>query len=294
MMRDIRTRSDVALLLLDWIRPLKGHYSEGGAQLIIGHTSAHYGETSIRMEGFSRVLWGLAPLFSQRNELLPEEAREEIEDWKILVRDGLIHGTAPGHEEYWLDVWDYDQKMVEMAAIVNAILLAPNVFWEPLDAGQHSTNFGNTAAKYQKFVYSNLFGFSVPRGIELEDGAFDNTLAATRAGENFWRMRQGVESYEVTEEYTKACYELLPGGMVESLIIPQEKGHIRIHHIRTKEDIELADGGFAIRVEDGIKRMETSMVQTTERAVRCHFPWGNAGAENLEGDGDQLCKINKK
>lgn len=538
MKRDIRTRSDVALLLLDWIRPLKGHYSEGGAQLIIGHTSAHYGETSIRMEGFSRVLWGLAPLFSQRNELLPEEAREEIEDWKVLVRDGLIHGTDPGHEEYWLDVWDYDQKMVEMAAIVNAILLAPDVFWEPLDAGQrqnvynwlnqinrhevysnnwrffrvlvnvlfqvlglpddkecmkddlgvvehcyegdgwyfdghsgqkdyyipfamhyygllyakqmkerdsvyaaelrqraarfyedfiywfdedgrevpfgrsltyrfahsaafaamafagidvpmgelkhlvlgnlrywssnpifdcggiltigyqypnlimserynapgspywsfktflilalpdahpfwqadeqrpkletkrllchpnmiavheksghtllypagqHAANFGSTVAKYQKFVYSNLFGFSVPRGTELEDGAFDNTLAVTRAGENFWRMRQGVESYEVTKEYTRACYELLPGVMVESLIIPQEKGHIRIHHIWTKEDIELADGGFAIRVEDGINRMETSMVQTTERAVRCHFPWGNAGAENLEGDGE--------
>lgn len=81
-------------------------------------------------------------------------------------------------------------------------------------------------------------------------------------------------------------YELLPGVMVESLIIPQEKGHIRIHHIWTKEDIELADGGFAIRAEDGINRMETSMVQTTERAVRCHFPWGNAGAENLEGDGE--------
>ncbi|MDE5700108.1 MAG: DUF2264 domain-containing protein [Lachnospiraceae bacterium] len=127
-------------LLLDWIRPLKGHYSKGGAQLIIGNTSAHYGETSIRMEGFSRVLWGLAPLFSRS---------------------------------------------------------------------------------------------------------------------------------------------------VESLIIPQEKGHIRIHHTKTKEDIGLADGGFSIRVEDGINRMDTSMVQTTERAVRCHFPWGNAGAENLEGDGEQ-------
>ena len=99
MMRDIKTRTDTALLLLDWIRPLKEHYSEGRAQLIIGHTSAHYGETSIRMEGFSRVLWGLAPLFSQKNELLPKEAREEIEEWKALARSGLIHGTEPCHEE---------------------------------------------------------------------------------------------------------------------------------------------------------------------------------------------------
>ena len=538
MMRDIKTRTDTALLLLDWIRPLKEHYSKGRAQLIIGHTSAHYGETSIRMEGFSRVLWGLAPLFSRKNELLPEEAREEIEEWKALVRSGLIHGTEPCHEEYWLDVWDYDQKMVEMAAIVNAILLAPDVFWEPLDGeqrqnvynwlnqinlhkvhsnnwrffrvlvnvlfqklglpddkacmkddlevvercyegdgwyfdghpgqkdyyipfamhyygliyaeqmrerdpvyceklrqraerfyadfiywfdkdgrevpygrsltyrfahsaafaamafagvkapmgelkhlvlgnlrywsrnpifdcggiltigyqypnlimserynapgspywsfktflilalpdehpfwqvdeqqpkpearkllshpnmiavheksghtllyptGQYSADFGNTAAKYQKFVYSNLFGFSVSRGTDLEGGAFDNTLAASRAGENFWRMRRGVETFEVTEEYTKASYELLPGVMVESLIIPQEKGHIRIHNIKTKEDIELADGGFAIRMENGMQRMDPSMVQTTEREVRCDFPWGTAGAVNLQGGGE--------
>lgn len=537
-MRDIKTRNDVALLLLDWIRPLKEHYSAGGAWLKIGDTSAHYGETSIRMEGFSRVLWGLGPLFSQKNETLPEEQRQEIEEWKALTRNGLIHGTDPEHEEYWLDVWDYDQKMVEMAAIVNAVLLAPDVFWEPLTeeqrrnvynwlnqinahkvhpnnwrffrvlvnvlfqklglpddkecmkedlgvvercyegdgwyfdghpgqkdyyipfamhyygliyaeqmkglapeycavlrqraesfysdfiywfdrdgrevpygrsltyrfahsaafaamafaginvpmgevkhlvlgnlrywnsnpifdcggvltigyqypnlimserynapgspywsfktflilalpdghpfwqaeeaqprmeekkllshpnmiavheksghtllypTGQRSANFGNTLAKYQKFVYSNLFGFSVSRGTDLEDGAFDNTLAATRAGENIWRMRSSVEQYEVTAECTRTLYELMPGVTVESVIIPRERGHIRIHHIRTEEDIELADGGFAIRMEDGMKRMDASMVQTAEREVRCRFPWGNAGAINLEGEGE--------
>lgn len=71
MMRELRTRDDMAMLLLDWIRPLKEHYSRGGAQLIIGNTSAHYGEGSIRMEGYSRVLWGLGPLFAGDNEGLP-------------------------------------------------------------------------------------------------------------------------------------------------------------------------------------------------------------------------------
>ena len=37
-----------------------------------------------------------------------------------------------------------------------------------------------------------------------------------------------------------------------------------------------------------MNRMEASMVQTTEREIRCHFPWGNAGAENLEGDGEAM------
>ena len=537
-MKELKTRNDVALLLLDWIRPLKTHYSEGGAWLKIGNTSAHYGETSIRMEGFSRVLWGLGPLFSQQNETLPEEAKQEIEEWKALARNGLIHGTDPAHGEYWLNLWDYDQKMVEMAAIANALMLAPEVFWEPLTeeqrqnvyqwlnqindhkvhsnnwrffrilvntffrkfglpeskerlqddfgviencyegegwyfdgnpkqkdyyipfamhyygliyaeqmkeldkeyskllrdraenfysdfkywfdrdgrevpygrsltyrfahsaafaamayagvdvplgelkhlmlgnlrywssqpildnsgiltigyqypnlimserynapgspywsfktfliltlpdthpfwqaqeeqpvleekkllahpnmiavheksghtllypTGQHASNFGNTTAKYQKFVYSNLFGFSVSRGTDLEDGAFDNTLAAARAGEGCWRMQKEILEYEVTQEHTRTVYELLPGVIVESLIIPQSEGHIRIHHIDTKEDIELADGGFAIRAEDGMKRMNPSMIQTAEREVRCDFPWGNAGAVNMEGEGE--------
>lgn len=533
----IKTRNDVALLLLDWVRPLKEHYSRGGAQLCIGSTSAHYGAASARMEGYSRVLWGLAPLFSQENERLPREARQEIEEWKVLCRSGLVCGTDPAHEEYWLEVWDYDQKMVEMAAIVNAILLAPKVFWDPLTgaekenvyrwlnrinshkvhpnnwrffrvlvnvlfqrlgladdkecmkddlgviegcyegdgwyydghpgqkdyyipfamhyygllyagwmkeldpeycrmlkarardfysdfvhwfdrdgrevpygrsltyrfahsaffaaaafagvdvpmgelkhlvlgnlrywslnpifdcsgvlsigyqypnlimserynapgspywsfktflilampdehpfwqaeekepqteekkllkhpnmiavheksghtllypAGQRSANFGNTDAKYQKFVYSNQFGFSVSRGIGLEDGAFDNTLAATRSGEDCWRMRRDFEKFEVTSECVRSLYGLLPSVMVESLIIPCRKGHIRIHYINTQIAVELADGGFAIRAEDGTERMNESMVRKTETELCCDFPWGNAGAVSLEGGG---------
>ena len=536
-MRTLNTRNDMALMLLDWIRPLKEHYSEGGAQLIIGNTSAHYGENSIRMEGYSRVLWGLGPLFAGDNRDLPREAKQEIEMWKELTRKGLINGTDPDHEEYWQNVWDFDQKMVEMAALVNAILLAPHVYWEPLtevqkqnvynwlnqinshkvhannwrffrvlvnvlfrklglpdskecmeddlgvvehcyegdgwyfdghpgqkdyyipfamhyygliyaeqmkdrdseycgrlkerakefypdfvhwfdregrevpygrsltyrfahsaafaamafagvdvpmgelkalvlgnlrywesqpifdcggiltigyqypnlimserynapgspywsfktflvlalsqehpfwkspekkpelDAkrylkhpnmisvhegsghtllyptGQKSGNFCNTVAKYQKFVYSNHFGFSVSRGTDLEDGAFDNTLAGTEAGENFWRMRRDAEKFEVTEDCTRTLYRLMPGVKVESVIIPLETGHVRVHFIRTEKKIELADGGFAISMEDGLKHMDSSMVELTEEGICCSFPWGNAGAVCLSGNG---------
>ncbi len=534
----IRTRKDVALLLLDWVRPLKAHYSAGGAQLHIGNTSAHYGESSILMEGYARVLWGLAPLFSQENEELPLSYRQEIEDWKALTRAGLIHGTDPSHGEYWLDVWDHDQKMVEMASIVNAVMLAPKVFWEPLtdaqkgnvyhwlnqindhqvhpnnwrffrilvntmfrclglpaseeclkddfgviegcyegdgwyydghpgqkdyyipfamhyygllyakwmeerepeyaqilkeraaqfypdflhwfngegrevpygrsltyrfahsacfaamayagvdvpmgelkhmvlgnlrywseqpildnggvftigyqypnllmserynapgspywsfktflilalpsehpfwqeqeseptlDAkrflshpnmiavhesdghtllyptGQRSANFGCTAEKYQKFVYSNLYGFSVSRGTQLEDGAFDNTLAATAAGENFWRMRRDMQRFEVTEDTVRTLYELMPGVTVESLIVPCERGHLRIHFIKTAVAVELADGGFAIPAENGRRRMENDMVSLEKAEIDCRFPWAYALAVNLEGNGE--------
>lgn len=533
----IRTREDVALLLLDWVRPLKAHYSVGGAQLKIGHTSAHYGEASGLMEGYARVLWGLAPLFARENKELPTSARQEIEDWKVLTRTGLIHGTDPSHGEYWQDVKDYDQKMVEMASIVNAIMLAPKVFWEPLTAtqkenvynwlnqinchqvhpnnwrffrilvntlfrcldlsanetclkddfaviescyegdgwyydghpgqkdyyipfamhyyglliakwmeesdpvysqtlkerasrfypdfihwfngegrevpygrsltyrfahsacfsamayagvdvpmgeikhlvlgnlrywsenpvfdnggvltigyqypnlfmserynapgspywgfktflilalpkehlfwqeeekepvlenkrvllhpnmiavqesgghallyptGQRSANFGCTVEKYQKFVYSNYYGFSVSRGTQLEDGAFDNTLAVTAAGENFWRMRREIQRYEVTEDTVRTLCELMPGVTVESLVVPCEQGHLRVHFVRTEIEAELADGGFAIPAENGRERMEDSMVLMDDSQIYLDCPWDKAAAVNLEGGG---------
>ncbi len=539
-MRKLTTREDVVLLLLDWIRPLKKHYSDGGAWLMVGNTSAHYGESSIRMEGFSRVLWGLGPLFAGGNENLPEGIRQETEEWKVLARNGLIHGTDPKHEEYWLDIWDYDQKMVETAAIANAILLAPDVFWEPLDTlqkqqvydwlnqinghkihnnnwrffrvlvnvlfqklgmphdraalkedlgviehcyegdgwyfdghpgqkdyyipfamhyygliyaahrkdaepeycselrhraelfyrdfiywfdgdgrevpygrsltyrfahsaafaamafagadvplgelkhlllgnlrywgskpifdcggiltigyqypnlimserynapgspywafktflmlalpqthpfwqaeerqprtaqkkllahpgmiavhegrghtllyptGQCSANFGNTAAKYQKFVYSNQFGFSVSRGTDLEDGAFDNTLAAAGTEENIWRMRGRAEKFEVTQEYTRTLYEIMPGVRVESMIFPVERGHFRVHFVKADVSVRLADGGFAVPAEEGVKRSDVSMTEKDEYGIHCKFPWGSAGAVNQDKMGEAV------
>ncbi len=536
--REIITRNDVILLLLDWLRPLKEHYSQGAARLMLGDTAAHYSENSACMEGYARVLWGLGPLFSQKNQTLSPTIVCEIDEWKKLVQRGLVNGTNPQHEEYWHDVADFDQKMVEMAAIVNAILLSPDTLWEPLTAvqrqnvyrwlnqinmhevhannwrffrilvnmffmkmgltsnekcmeedwaviencyegngwyydghpgqkdyyisfamhyygllysvymkdrkpercgmlvrraekflddflywfdrdgrevpfgrsltyrfahsaffsamafsgaksdmsvlkhmvlgnlrywssrpifdnggimtigyqfpnlimserynapgspywglktflilalpkehpfwqceerrpsfetkkllrhsnmlavhegnghtllypaGQHSGNFGNTVAKYQKFVYSNLFGFSVPRGMELEDGAFDNTLAVTVAGENEWHMRNGEAWYEVTEQDIRMQYEPVKGVNVKTVIVPLKTGHVRIHFIQSDIEAEYADGGFAVRAEQGGTQMKQEMVILTENAVKCAFPWGNAKAACMMGMGN--------
>lgn len=60
--RKIETRSDVANVLLDMIRPLKGFYSPGHSLLKLGHTGVSYGDKTAWMEGFARVMWGLGPL----------------------------------------------------------------------------------------------------------------------------------------------------------------------------------------------------------------------------------------
>lgn len=40
--------------------PFKKHYNKEGSLLHLGSIGAHYGEKTARMEGWARVLWGLA------------------------------------------------------------------------------------------------------------------------------------------------------------------------------------------------------------------------------------------
>ena len=92
---------------------MKDRFTEGCAGLHLGDFAAHYGEGAAHMEAFSRMLWGLAPLWSQGGgmECLP------------LFRQGLVNGTDPDHPAYWGPVRDYDQKIVEMAAIAVTLML---------------------------------------------------------------------------------------------------------------------------------------------------------------------------
>lgn len=540
----LKTRDDAARLLLDMVRPLKEHYSTGNAWLCIGHTAAHYGEKAARMEGFSRVLWGLGPLFSQNWDSLPGNFKQEIEEWKARYLEGIIHGTDPDHPEYWGDVADYDQKMVEMAAIATAILLAPDALWKPLrgiqrehlyrwmnqinerevhannwrffrilvnvmfrvldltwnrerlkedlaviegcydgegwyfdgnrgqvdyyipfameyygllyahfmekedeeyasvlkaragsffhdfvywfsgdgteipfgrsltyrfahgacfsamalagvegidygaakglalgnlrrwlekpifdetgiltigygypnlfmserynapgspywsfktflmlavpedhpfwteeersypyrdrkllshprmvithgpdghvmayPAGQHSMNHGNCAAKYEKFVYSNRLGFSVSRGTELEEGAFDCTLAAAEAGDSNYRMRCGVDSYEVTDTYVRTKYCIMKNVVIESVVVPLGAWHVRVHDVTTDRKIDLADGGFSIgkercfTAEPGREsgKCTPDMIKKKDGSAFAEFPWGTSGVVSLDG-----------
>ena len=132
----MQTRQDAVTALLDLIRPLKSFYSPGDALLKVGNTAAHYGEKDALMEGWARILWGLGPLFGGDNTTLPAEQQAEIAAWGDLYRTGLIHGTDPSHPEYWGDIFDYDQKMVETAALDLALCLAPDMLWTPLTDAQ--------------------------------------------------------------------------------------------------------------------------------------------------------------
>lgn len=131
LLRDnsLTTKADLREAFRQLTSPLAPLYSEGGARLQIRGAGAGHGEDVGDMEGFSRVLWGLIPYLAGKGE--PSAL------WKTSLK-GIVNGTNPEHPEYWGEVNDYDQRLVEMAAIGLALCLVPQLAWEPLGESEKS------------------------------------------------------------------------------------------------------------------------------------------------------------
>lgn len=167
----LRTKADLQDALCQLTEPLKSHYSEGCAHLHVGNTSAGYPDNIAGIEGFSRILWGLAPLTA---------GGKDSELWKIYL-EGIKNGTNPMHQEYWGKINDYDQRIVEMAAMGLAIALVPEKIWEPLDEFEKK-NFENWLLQINehKSYDCNWLFFSVIVNIGLKKagGSYDEKKIA--------------------------------------------------------------------------------------------------------------------
>ncbi|KRE32717.1 DUF2264 domain-containing protein [Paenibacillus sp. Soil522] len=119
----LRSKADLELAFHQLAKPLIPYYSSGGARLALGVTGAGYAPEVAQMEGFSRVMWGVVPLIAGGS--IDEELLQ-------LCLKGIANGTDPGHEEYWGKAADYDQRLVEMAALGFALSIVPERIWLPL------------------------------------------------------------------------------------------------------------------------------------------------------------------
>lgn len=150
---ELNTRRDFEALVHKLLDPLLPLYSPGGARLQIGETGATYRRDTMQMEGFSRILWALAPLLQGGGEA-PELER--------IYRKGLASGTDPAHPEYWGTPGDYDQLFVEMAAIACAILEVPDRFWQPLsDREKKNLAAWLNTINQHKLPLCNWLGFRI-------------------------------------------------------------------------------------------------------------------------------------
>lgn len=139
-----QTKADYQEAVYGLLKPLKHCYSEGKASVFIGSNAAHYGVKTLGLEGFSRILWGLAPLWASGKD-------SNLDAWIV---EGITNGSNPEHPEYWGDYTDGEQAYVEMGALAYGVLMAPHKMWEPLDK-QAKVNFQNWLLQINNHVISD-------------------------------------------------------------------------------------------------------------------------------------------
>ncbi|SDX54033.1 DUF2264 domain-containing protein [Litoreibacter albidus] len=116
----LRSRADFARAAVQLWSPLKPHFSAGCARVTLSQTGTHFGPVASALEGFSRPLFGLAPLAAGGGDFA---------DWDMF-RTGYANGTDPDHPEYWGTPRANDQRLVEAAAISFGLLFAKEQLWD--------------------------------------------------------------------------------------------------------------------------------------------------------------------
>ena len=117
----LQNMEDLRRCLCALLSPLKEHAVGGGIDL--GNTAAHYSPRIALMEGWSRTLWGIGPLIAGGGTY------PDIDLWLSILRDAV----NPESPHFWGMPGSRDQRMVEMAAIALALIIAKETFWEGLD-----------------------------------------------------------------------------------------------------------------------------------------------------------------
>ena len=146
-------------------------------------------------------------------------------------------------------------------------------------AGSHCPEHAHGEAKYEKFVYSTVFGFSVSKSrFNLHAGAFDSMLAVSLDGVEY-HPRFGCESFAIGDNKVTAVWKPVPQVTVETELLPLGMWHIRTHRVRTETEITAAEGGFAIAVGEP----EQHAPDTSLRSAAVITPRGISGIKALQG-----------
>lgn len=95
-------------------------------QHLLCSNSSAVDETAAQVEGFARPLWGLAPLLA---------GGSKYKNTSLFVK-GLASGTDPDGPEFWGNMEDLDQRMVESCPIGYSLAIAGADFWGPLNKKQ--------------------------------------------------------------------------------------------------------------------------------------------------------------
>ncbi|PTM59421.1 DUF2264 domain-containing protein [Desmospora activa] len=152
------------------------------------------------------------------------------------------------------------------------------------NSGHPSTNaHTHTSAKYEKFVYSNRFAFSVPRGEwGLEQGAFDSMLAVSE-NDQLYRVKRTCEEYQIEGSIIYSKWRPWADVVIQTWLVPGSPWHIRIHRIESKRALDSAEGGFALGITDEHNH-PIDLIQNKKELLAVSAQ-GASGIKILYGDG---------
>ncbi|KAF2150893.1 hypothetical protein K461DRAFT_229334 [Myriangium duriaei CBS 260.36] len=122
----LKSRDDVVEACAALLDPLEAGFSPECALVRVGGTGTRFDETAAQIEGFARPLWGLAPLLA---------GGSKYNNTHLFVK-GLAAGTDPNGNEFWGNMEDLDQRMVESCPIGYTLAIAGKDFWDPLSKHQ--------------------------------------------------------------------------------------------------------------------------------------------------------------
>jgi hypothetical protein len=182
--------------------------------------------------------------------------------------------AIPSDDDFWLckeEQYPVGAPVVDLIWPARQLLVNHEAHTFALSAGQGSKKpFKAREAKYGKFAYSALFGFSVPTGPLLHQVAPDSTLALSFDGGETWSVRR--DPYDVRTERVLLCgrettalvsrwkpWAYLDVVVETTLAATPEDfpgWHVRKHRLSWSDvpawagTLQVVDGGFAIDSTD--------------------------------------------
>lgn len=115
------TYEEIQEALKNMMAAVKPYYQGRKGRLKLGNSGAVYNEGISQIEAFLRMLWGLGPLLVQEDTA-----------FQAIYLAGITSGTDPKSVDYWGEVADYDQRLVEMAALAVTLIIAKARTWDCL------------------------------------------------------------------------------------------------------------------------------------------------------------------
>ena len=128
--------------------------------------------------------------------------------------------------------------------------------------GQRNPWFCGNVAKYEKFCYSSLFGFCIPRtDCSYSTMSPDSTLVV-HVGQSTM-VRHNAKVVSNRPEVQISDWSPIPGLYIRSFVFPSVPWHVRIHYIMTSYYVEIRDFGFAISGDSSAVSEIYSPLQTS-------------------------------